>query len=325
MTVRFFITIDTEEDEWGEYQSSGHHVENVKQLARLQEIFDHFGAVPTYLVTYPVVKSDLAREVLGDILSKSQCEIGTHCHPWNTPPFEEELGKRNSMLCNLPDQLVLRKIETLDMAITESLGVKPRCFRAGRWGFGSNVANAIQNLGYQVDTSVTPFVDWGNYCGPDFRNAPQQAYRFSPSDVLSMRSDGCLLEVPATIGFLQNNFERCHRLIQSISGSTVRRLRLRGILDRTRMLNFRWLSPELSNGKDMVALAKTCLLRSASYLNMSFHSTTLLPGKSPFVRTHAELESFLRNIEIILQFAANEGLVFANLSDVLREDLTDTK
>src|ERR671922_839019 len=101
MAIRLFITIDTEEDEWGEYQSSGHHVENVKQLSRLQEIFDHYGAVPTYLVTYPVVKNGHARELLGNILSRNRCEIGTHCHPWNTPPFEEELNKRNSMLCNL--------------------------------------------------------------------------------------------------------------------------------------------------------------------------------------------------------------------------------
>jgi hypothetical protein len=317
MAIRLFITIDTEEDEWGEYQSSGHHVENVKQLSRLQEIFDHYGAVPTYLVTYPVVKNGHARELLGNILSRNRCEIGTHCHPWNTPPFEEELNKRNSMLCNLPDHLALRKIETLHMEITESFGVKPRCFRAGRWGFGSNVAEAIHNLGYQVDTSVTPFVDWNNYYGPDYRGAPQQAYRFNPDAVLSMRRDGCLLEVPATIGFLQKNFELCHRMIQRMSGGIARRLHLRGILDRARMLNFRWLSPELSNGKDMVGLAKTCLLQGASYLNMSFHSTTLLPGKSPFIRTQAELESFLRDIEFMLQFATDEGLIFSALSDAL--------
>ena len=48
---------------------------------------------------------------------------------------------------------------------------------------------------------------------------------------------------------------------------------------------------------------------------MSFHSTTLLPGKSPFVRNQQELELFLTNIEEFLLFAANEGMSFHRLSE----------
>lgn len=69
----------------------------------------------------------------------------------------------------------------------------------------------------------------------------------------------------------------------------------------------------------MVALAKTCLLRGCSHLNMSFHSTTLLPGKSPFVRTQEDLNAFLESIEQVLKFAAANGLVFSALSDVLED------
>ncbi len=319
MTSRFFITIDTEEDEWGEYRASDHSVENIRQISQLQALFDCYGAIPTYLVTYPVIKNAHARALLLEILSRNRCEIGTHCHPWNTPPFGEELNERNSMLCNLPYSVVVRKIETLHGEITESLGVTPRCFRAGRWGFGPHVAEAIHNLGYQVDTSVTPFVDWGIYKGPDYRDAPQQIYRFNPDAMLAVRSAGALLQVPVTIGFVQKDFERCRLVTQKLSGELAARLHLKGILDRARVLNFRWLSPELSNGRDMVALAKTILRRGCSHLSMSFHSTSLLPGKSPYVRTQKDLGAFLKDIEQVLRFAANERLVFSTLSELLEE------
>lgn len=319
MTVKFFITIDTEEDGWGRFETSGHSVENVKQLPYIQEIFDRYEAFPTYLVTYSVIKDDRARQLLLDIFSRNRCEIGTHCHPWNTPPFKEELNERNSMLSNLPYDLVAQKIKTLHREIIESFRVIPRCFRAGRFGFNSNVAKIIHDLGYLVDTSVTPFIDWDIYEGPDYQEAPQNIYRFNPEAVLTARSDGCLLEIPVTIGFLQNNFALRYRMMKLMSNSIVRNLHLMGILDRLKFLNFRWLSPEVSSGKDMVALVKTCLHQHCSHLCMMFHSTSLLPGESSFVRTQSDLESFLGSIIQILQFAANEGLVFSPLSGILEE------
>jgi len=315
MTVKFFITIDTEEDDWGEYRSSGFSVENIGIIPRLQALFDRYGAVPTYLITYPVVTSDTARAAFLDILARSRCEIGAHCHPWNTPPFEEEINARHSMICNLPYSTVVKKIATLQNAITESLGVVPKCFRSGRWGFGPDVAAAIHKLGFRIDTSVTPFVDWTDYAGPDYRAAPFLSYQFSPTDILSVAPDGGLLEVPATIGFLQKNYELCRRVIKWRGVAS--RLHVLGILERAGLVNLRWLSPELSTGEEMVALAKTALLARASSLNMTFHSTTLLPGKSPYVRTQSALESFLGNIEMVLKYAAHEGLVFSALSGAL--------
>jgi len=317
MTVRFFITIDTEEDDWGEFRSSGFSVENIGIIPRLQALFDRYGAIPTYLITYPVVTSDAARAVFADILARNRCEIGAHCHPWNTPPFEEEISARHSMICNLPYSTVVKKIAVLQNAITDSFGVAPVCFRSGRWGFGPNVAIAIHKLGFRIDTSVTPFVDWTDDAGPDYRTAPFLSYRFSPSNIQSVAADGGLLEVPATIGFLQQNYELCRRVIKWRRIAS--RLRVMGALEELGLLNLRWLSPELSSGEEMVALAKTALLARASCLNMTFHSTTLLPGKSPYVSTQAALESFLGKIEMVLRFAAHEGLVFSPLSAALED------
>jgi hypothetical protein len=85
------------------------------------------------------------------------------------------------------------------------------------------------------------------------------------------------------------------------------------------LINLRWLSPELSTGTEMVRLTRTYLARGCSFLNMTLHSTTLSPGKSPYVQTEADLEVFLGHIETLLKFAANEGMVFSPLSDALGE------
>lgn len=315
--TKFFITIDTEEDDWGEYRSSGFSLESLEVLPRLQEIFNAYGAIPTYLVTYPVVQDRMARDFFLDQVAKQRCEIGAHCHPWNTPPFVEELNERHSMLCNLPYPTVKSKIANLKQEITRSLGVVPLCFRAGRWGFGRAVAAAIHELGFRVDTSVCPYVDWSVFTGPDYREAPTRAYRFSPEQILTASPNGPLLEVPATIGFLQRNQAFCRRAIAA--QGFARRMHLRGLLERTRIVNLRWLSPELSSARDMIALTKRLLQNGCAYLNMSFHSTTLVPGKTPFVRTSDDLRLFLRNIDELIKFAATQGVVFCGLSQSLQD------
>jgi hypothetical protein len=84
-------------------------------------------------------------------------------------------------------------------------------------------------------------------------------------------------------------------------------------------VNLRWLSPELSSARDMIALTKRLLQNGCAYLNMSFHSTTLVPGKTPFVRTSDDLRLFLRNIDELIKFAATQGVVFCGLSQSLQD------
>ena len=128
---------------------------------------------------------------------------------------------------------------------------------------------------------------------------------------------GPLLEVPTTIGFLQHNEAFCRRAIAN--QGLARRLHLRGILERAHIVNLRWLSPELSSARDMIALAKRLLREGCAYLNMSFHSTTLVPGKTPFVRTSEDLELFLRRTDELLRFVADQGVEFCGLAQSLHD------
>ena len=91
-----------------------------------------------------------------------------HCHPWNTPPFDEVTNEKNSMIGNLPSELQYKKLSYLHETIRNNLGVESTSFRSGRWGYSHTVAKHIQSLGYIVDSSITPYISWKNYYGPDF-------------------------------------------------------------------------------------------------------------------------------------------------------------
>ncbi len=301
------VTIDVEEDDWSDYRAEGATVENLKKIPELQNLFDELGVKPTYLITYPVATDPWGVELLSAYLSEGKCEIGMHCHPWNTPPFEEPLNKRNSMLCHLPEPLQYRKLKTLHETICSNLGVVPSSFRAGRWGFSEGVARSIRRLGYRIDTSVSPFVNWNVYGGPDFTDFKFAPYRFEPDDITEEVEDGALLQVPATVGFLQSNFQRARRLMAISEARLSKALHLKGILWRLELLNKVWLSPELSDSGEMIRLGEL-MGRKSSCLNMSFHSSSLLAGLTPFVSSKSEESAFLLKIRKFLEFATDAGI-----------------
>jgi hypothetical protein len=314
-----FITIDTEEDLWGVYQPQNNPVKNIEQLPILQQLFDRYGAIPTYLVNWAVVSDDAACLTLHRIADQGQCEIGMHCHPWNTPPFNEAVGARNSMLCNLPPELIRDKLNNLHALISNRLHAGSVTFRAGRWGFSESVARAIVDLGYTVDTSISPTVNWSPDHGPDFTNTIPRPYRLDPSDIRKENPNGSLLEVPPTIGFWQRNHFRQLARQERISKGLSKRLHLHGILDRLHLLNNRWLSPEQSPGADMIKLATSAVREGYDSLNMFFHSNSLLPGATPFARDVPERDRLLDRIRVFLGFAVENGYRFARLSSAATE------
>lgn len=314
MGVKVFITIDTEEDNWGNYQNTVGDVENIQALPELQSLFNKYGAIPTYLINYSVANQKKSVDVLKSFLTLGQCEIGTHCHPWNTPPLKEDLTSVNSMMCNLDHDLLIQKMTCLHKTIEENFQIKPVVFRAGRWAFNEDVAKCLLELGYLVDTSMSPFVDWSKYYGPDFRRSSTRPFRFNANDIRQHKADGALLELPPTIGFHQKDFKLCGYVNAVISNAFFSKLRMPKILNRLSLLNFHWLSPEMSSAAEMIKLSQRFVALGHCHLNMSFHSTSMLPGKSPFVRDEGELKIFLNKIEAFLQYAVENDFEFAPLS-----------
>lgn len=313
------ITIDTEEDNWGQYHNDAFTTKNIERIPFLQEIFDKHGITPTYLITYPVASDGTSIGILKSIVSGGRCEIGAHPHSWNTPPFLEDREEKTSFINNLPPNLQYLKIRTLTERIMENFGTRPTSYRSGRWGFGREVARNLRKLGYRVDSSMTPFTDWRDYGGPDFSDVEPGIWAIPAEQGeggFGENPNGDIIEVTPTIGFLQRDFRRSQRLRKAISRSFLSHLSLLGAMNRLRLLNLVWLSPEMSGSPEMISLARRMMSSGHTILNFFFHSTSLLEGTTPFVNTKEEAKEFMRRIEEFSRFAKGEGFRPMTLSEV---------
>jgi len=289
--VKLVVTIDTEEDHWTGPRPPVYTCENIERIPALQEVFDQFGVEPTYLTSYAVAVDERAASTLKAISDARKCEIGAHCHPWNTPPIAE--------------------------ADTEAaFGLDPLSFRSGRFGYDTTVARNLRRLGFEVDTSITPYVQWMSFHGPDFRTMSPRPFRFSADDAMRECSSGDLVEVPVTIGFLQRDFEMSNRIRQALARWPISKLRLVGILYRLRLVNLAWLSPEVSDSRTMIALARRMMRNGHTILNMTFHSPSLQAGLTPFTRSRDDERRFIQRVRNFLVFARGAGIEPMKLSDV---------
>lgn len=316
--MKLVITIDTEEDNWADFISTGYTLENIEKIPELQALFDEFSVTPTYLITYPVATDEKSISTFKTILNEDKCEIGQHCHPWNTPPLVEEINERNSMLSNLSLELQFRKLQLLHNVIIENFGIEPISFRTGRWGYSSDVAKNLCKLGYRVDTSISAYTNWTKYYGPDFSAMSPEPFRFSSDQIFKKLSDGEMLQIPATVGYLQKNFTICNMLTHFFKRAYLKKIRLLGILDKLNLINKVWLSPELSDSKQMISLTQRMIKNGYEIINLMFHSTTLKAGLTPFVKTREEEKRFLKNIKEFLAFARYSGIESIKLKDTLK-------
>jgi len=314
--MRLVVTVDTEEDNWGHVRRPSYSCRNIGRVPVVQELFDAFDVVPAYLVTYPVATDVSAVSVLRPIADRGGCEIGAHCHPWNTPPLVEANTPQHSMLANLPRDLQYAKIKCLHYAIASSFSNEPRLFKAGRFGYDAGVGRVLQQLAYRVDTSVTPYTSWASAHGPDFTDVGPEPFRISGDDDTPDATATKLVEVPVSIGFLQRGFARRNRILQAVSRSPLRRLRVTGLLDRLGLVSKAWLCPELADGRTMIRLARAMMRDGYRVLNLMFHSPSLLAGLTPFTGTAGDERQFLDHLEEFLTFARGEGVKPARLSEL---------
>lgn len=315
--MKLLITIDTEEDNWSRYSATMNPVSNIEKIVPLQKLFDEYGVRPTYLVTYPVATHPRSVEILKSILDEGKCEIGMHCHPWNTPPIcrDAVILTRDTMLCNLPENEVLEKLTSLHEVICQNFGIIPISFRAGRWGFGPAVARALCQLGYQIDSSITPYTDWRAYHGPDYSSFSPSIFRFDVDGVHYEKEKGTLLQVPATVGFLQKNFA-LSRLISEAAEKHGKKWHIKRILYKMRLVNKVCLSPELEKAKLMIALAKRMEENKYPYINFFFHSTSLLHGLNNFTQSQSDEKHLIDNIRKFLSYIQERDLECITLSEI---------
>jgi hypothetical protein len=290
-----FVVVDTEEEfDWhGPFARDNTSVEAIRQLPVLQHLLDKHRVKPTYVIDYPVAANPVSAAVIRGLYETGNCAVGAHLHPWVNPPFTEALTRTNSFASNL-GAAEHAKLAALTDVIEERVRVRPRIYKAGRYGIGASTVRALEQLDYVIDVSVNPLMDFSAEQGPNFERFDARPFRFG--------TNGKLLEVPCTLGFagFVRRFGRSvHRMADATIGRT---LRLPGVLARTGTLNKIMLSPEGNTLPEMQALTRALLGDGVRTFSLTLHSPSVEPGHTPYVRDAADLSAFMDRIDGFCDF-----------------------
>ncbi len=279
---RFLVTVDTEEEfDWSQPIARGDHtVHSVARIAKFQEFCEGHGVCPVYLVDYPIATSPAAGDILRGPIAAGKAEIGVQLHPWVNPPHDEEVNERNSFVGNLPAALEREKFRQLKAAIEHNFGAAPLIYRAGRYGVGPNTAAILAEGGIAIDTSVRARFDYSSGGGPNFRQHPVRPYWLD-------RTAG-LIELPLTTvywGLLRQFGHWLYPMMWRVP-------QLRGALARVGMLERIPLTPEGVTIEEVTRGIDIALDEGLPVLVFSFHSPSLAPGYTPYVRSENDLDGF---------------------------------
>jgi hypothetical protein len=268
---------------------------------RLQPLFVRHCAKPTYLLSPEVMRDARSAEMLAGL--DGSAELGTHLHGEFAEPGAFEPEVTAAFQRDYSRETEWQKLLGLTQLFSAVFGRSPKSFRAGRFGIGPNSLELLQTLGYAVDSSVTPHMDWSRAgaAGLSFRSAPTQPYWPQPSAPEMVGPRSSLLEVPVTI-----------------RPSLFSRVPVVG-----RWLEPRWLRPTRTKAVELIRIARDEILEALSrdperpvVLNTMFHNVEVVPNASPYAGDDSEAEKILSRVDSLLAFAAREEIPVIGLGEV---------
>ncbi len=293
---RLLVVVDTEEEfDWGApFDRNATTVEAMSHQNRAQRLCADFGIGPTYVVDYPVASQEAGYRPIGDWVADGAATVGAHLHPWVSPPFDEELSPRNSFPGNLPRRLEAEKLARLSEQIERAFGLTPTVYKAGRYGFGGNTASILEQQGFEVDLSANPPYDYRSEGGPDFSGFDADPYWFGDRRRL--------LGVPSSGSYVGWLGESAHGVYRRAAQPGLAWSRLPGVLARIGAVDRLRLSPEGFEAHELRKLTRHLMDRGTRVFTFSYHSPSLMPGCTPYVRSTAELGRFLGRFESYFEF-----------------------
>ncbi len=302
-STRFCVTLDVERDYgkgWATPPAKTFRSIVDALPRRFAPLCNLHGIRPTYLVS---AEAMLDIEAVAALRALTDCELGAHLHAEYLPPgprpstWSDPTLRISTMQRDLQPQDERQRLATLTQLFAQQFGARPTSFRAGRFGAGPRTGAFLQELGYVVDSSVTPGIAWnGNdgAAGPDWRGLPLSPWRVHRNGDLRIAGDSALFEIPITIAAP----ERVGR-----AGSEPI-----------------WLRPWYSERAAMLALLETAARdedRGMPWrtLCMMFHSMELVAGASPYAQTDGEVDRVLADLDAVFARARELGFSPATLTE----------
>lgn len=301
---KLIITVDTEGDNlWGWKQGEDITIENARYIERFQLLCEKYSFVPTYLINYEMVNSDILVDILKDRAKQGLCEIGMHLHAWNTPPSYElkRLYSGLPYITEYPTEIIREKHLFLKNMIENKYDIIVNSYRSGRWATNDALFDVLNEIGIKVDCSITPGIN--HFCnegmsipgGNNYNSAIRSPYRVREN----------LVEVPMT-----------SELIHMWCGQSIKR-KLRNVIKGREM----WLRTASSSLDELIWLAKKCEHRK--YLEFMIHSSELMPGGSPYFTTERSIEEHYKTLELFFEHLTinYEGISLYDYALQIKNDL----
>lgn len=305
------VVVDTEEEfDWGKpFDRSSIGTATFRAQDRAHVVFDRYGIVPTYVMNYPVATCAAAGRYFRGLVDQGRAHFGAHCHPWVTPPHKEPVNLLNSFHGNLQRELEADKIMATTEAIAQIFGARPSIFKAGRYGVGLHTFETLKRLGYAVDCSYVPCTSYAAEGGPNFHGTPNAPFFIDEAH--------SLLEVPLTSG-CSGELAAVGQHIPAVFDSRfARALRLPGMLSLAGLLERSRLSPEGFDVAAQIRLLDALIAQGVRVFTLSYHSPSLEPGYTPYVRTQEELALFLGRLDQVFRhFSERLGGEFSTLQSI---------
>jgi hypothetical protein len=315
------VTVDTEPDDQWAPASAGalppFTFANTRGLDRLKDHLHGLGVPVTWMTSYAVARDPPSAAVLRRAAAEGD-EIAGHLHGWETPPFVDMDRGERPFIYEYPPGIRFEKHRSLVAAHEDAFGAQPVSYRAGRWGVDALELEHLGALGYRIDSSIPPGIDFRDRSGPralgpDFRHhlraGPAQPYRAGP-----------LWEVPVSI-------TPAGLLGAGALGAGVGRLAgARGPEDRASRWAYRmldaaglhrlvWVRPLKHPRRLLVAAVRSLMRRGVLVINVMFHSSEAFAGTSPVSRTEGDVIRLRDDLTAIVLAARETGAMPRTLRD----------
>lgn len=279
----FIITIDTEGDNlWNvkdtEYKIKHITNKNAAYLERFQSLCESFQFIPTYLTNYEMSQSEEFKKLAIRGIRHNSLEIGMHMHAWNSPPYFPltfQKNGNNAFLGEYPNDIIKKKLIYLTELLEDTFSVKMTSHRGGRWFLNDTILSYLEELGYLVDCTVSPGINWKdnvgytkNSKGNDWRHYKDKVFYLNYANPLRGKSK--VMEIPVTIR-------------KNLNKAAV------------------WMRPNGKNLQDLIWLADEVYKTPGTYLEFMLHSSELMPGGSPTFRTQQDIEKLYNDLNILFQ------------------------
>lgn len=328
MSASLVFTVDTEpDDQWSSALPDGSlppfTFANTRGLGRLKEFFHRRSVPVTWMTSYSVARDSESARVLREAASEGD-EIAGHLHGWETPPFTDVDRMSRPFIAEYAPDVRMAKHRSLIVAHEDAFDARPVSYRAGRWGIDSVELQHIAELGYQIDSSIPPGIDFRDRSGlklpgPDFRP-------YLRSGGLSPYRVGPLWEVHASItaiGLLGGGAAALAiaRAAGRRDSASLPARALSRLLAGSRFQQLVWVRP-LKHPRAQLAQATECLLRRGTpIVNVMFHSSEAFVGTSPLSRRPEDVENLYGDLEAIIRTARLHGAVARTLQGAVAATL----